>query len=120
MEQFENDDLDKYKSINDYMEDVDYGTYDELTDELYYLISEDGWLGQLEEEYEEEYSVEDFEYTTLDLSDEDREGLMNEDDDIVDKFNDFDIKLKETQLYPFDTLDFIDYDKGIVYIINLI
>ena len=47
-------------------------------------------------------------------------GLINMEDDIIEKFNDFDIKLKETQEYPYDTLDFIDYDKGIVYIIRLI
>jgi len=120
MEEFENEDLDNYKSVNDYMEDVDYGTYDELTDELYKLISEEGWLEQLQEEYEEEYSIEDFEYTTLELTEEDSEGLINMEDDIVEKFNDFDIKLKETQRYPFDTLDFIDYDNGIVYVVNLI
>lgn len=121
MDEFENEELENYKSVNDYIEDdVDYGAYDELTEELYKMISEEGWLEQLQDEYEEEYSIEDFEYTTLQLTDEDTEGLINMDNNIVDKFNEFDVKLKESQLYPYDTNDFIDYDKGIVYVINLI
>lgn len=42
------------------------------------------------------------------------------DEDVVEKFNDFDMELKKIGEYPYDTLDFIDYDNGIVYIIRLL
>jgi hypothetical protein len=56
----------------------------------------------------------------LNLSKEDKAGVINMDENVVNKFNEFDVKLKEKGEYPYDTLDFIDYDKGIVYIIRLL
>lgn len=50
----------------------------------------------------------------------DKKGLIAMTDWALEKFNDFDLRLKKPQEYPYDTLDFIDYDKGIVYIIRII
>lgn len=102
------------------MKQVEYGDYEELTTELYDFISMEGWLVNIEDEFGEEYEQEDFEYLKLDLSEKDRLGLINMDENIVEKFNDFDMELKNRGEYPYDTLDFIDYENGIVYIIRLL
>lgn len=107
-------------TIEKYLKQVEYGDYEELTQELYDMISMEGWLVNLEEEFEDEYNREDFEYLSLTISNNDKIGLVNMDDSVIEKFNDFDLKLKDRGEYPFDTLDFIDYDKGVVYIIRLI
>lgn len=106
--------------IDKYLEQINSGEYSEATNELYDFISTEGWLSELEEFYNTDYSVEDFEYLILDISDKDRNGLIHMDESVVNKFNDLDIKIKEITSYPYDVLDFIDYDKGKVYIIRLI
>lgn len=108
------------KTIDEYINQVEYGDYEELTQKLYDFIYIEGWLVSIEDEFDEEYDREDFEYLTLNLSDEDRNGLKNMDEYVLEKFNSFDMKLKERGEYPYDTLDFIDYDNGIVYIIRMI
>lgn len=107
-------------SVGDYMAQVEGGNYNPLTPDLFDMIEEEGWLFELEEEFGAEYDEGDFEYMTLDLTEEDKKGLLNFDNEIVEKFNAFDIELKALGKYPFSTLDFIDYDKGIVYIIRLL
>lgn len=106
--------------IEDYLTQVYTGEYNELTEELFDIISMEGWLVSIEEEFGEEYFQDDFEFITLNLSSTDKNGLINSDENIIEKFNDFDMRLKSNQEYPYDTLDFIDYDKGIVYIIRLL
>jgi hypothetical protein len=118
--EFLNENIQDNKTIQDYLKQVEYGDYEELTTELYDLISMEGWLVSIEDEFGEEYEQEDFEYLKLDLSEKDRLGLINMNEDVVEKFSDFDMKLKKVGEYPYDTLDFIDYDNGIVYIIRLL
>lgn len=105
-------------NIKKYIEQVHNNTYLDLTDDLFNDISEEGWLDNLEEFYDKSFNKSNFRYTTLNLDDADRQGLIDFDDDVIEKFNDFDIELKELSDYPFILIDFIDYDKGIVYIIN--
>lgn len=118
----------KFESHKTYKEDIEryytqtvLGDYDMLTNILFDIIAEEGFVGDLEEINEEEYDTEDFEYLVLDISEEDRQGLINMDEETVNKFADFDIRLKESQMpyYP-TTVDFIDYGQGKVYIIRLI
>ena len=114
--------FESYESnIENYIKQTVIGEYNELTEDLYSIICEEGFVSDLEEINEQEYDINDFEYLTLNLIDEDKHGLIDFDDKIVDKFNDFDFRLKESQMpdYP-STVDFIDYEKGIVYIIRLI
>lgn len=112
-----NESISEEKTIDDYLSEVFLSDdYKELTNKLFDLISIEGWLVSIEEEFNEEYTKEDFEYIKLKLSESDKLGLINMDDDIVNKFSAFDLKLKEGQEHPYDTLDFIDYDKGIAYI----
>jgi len=55
----------------------------------------------------------------LQLSSQDKKGLINFNDDTLEKFNQLDIQLKEKQEYPYKILDFIDYDNGEILIIKL-
>lgn len=116
MEEFENEEIDGYKSVNEYLNEIEYSDYYEMNDEIFRLISEDGLVEQLEEVYNETLNKDDFEYMSLELTDDDSEGLMNDDDDVVDKFNVLSTKLKKLKQ---NTYDLIDYDNGVVYIINL-
>lgn len=120
MREFLNETIQDNKTIQDYLKQVERGDYKELTTKLYDLISIEGWLVSIEDEFGEEYEQDDFEYLKLDLSEKDRVGLINMNEDIVEKLNDFDIELKKIGEYPYDTLDFIDYNNGIVYIIRLV
>ena len=107
-------------SVEDYLKQTISGNFECITRELYDYICEEGFVDDLEKYYNEEYDIDDFEYMLLNISDEDKVGIINNDDDIVEKFNDFDIKLKFNQ-YGYTTVcDFIDYEKGIVYIVRLI
>jgi len=88
-----------------------------LTDELWNDILEEGWIEDLEYVYDE-VNKEDIVYKELDLVEEDKQGLINFDDDIVNDFNEFDIELKDKQEYPYPIIDMIDYENGIVYILK--
>lgn len=107
-------------NINNYLNQIEYGDYKDLPQFLFDMISMEGWLVNIEEEYNEEYYIDDFEYLTLELSDEDKKGLKNMDKNVVEKFSKLDLELKKQMTYPYDTLDFIDYDKGVVHIIRLV
>ena len=106
-------------SVDDYINQLNINEYSKLTNKLFNEIDEEGWLEQLEEFYGNKFNKDDFSFTTLKLTQNDKNGLINFDDDVIEKFNDFDIKLKSMDEYPFRKLDLIDYDNGIVYIIRL-
>jgi len=105
--------------VNDYINQLNNNEYSKLTNKLFNEIEDEGWLEQLEDFYNKKFSKNDFSFTTLKLTTNDRNGLINFDDDVIEKFNDFDIKLKSMSEYPFNKLDLIDYDNGVVYIIRL-
>lgn len=100
-----------------WMQIEDKNDWKSITDTLYNDILEEGWIEELKYVYNE-VNKEDFSYLSLDLIDEDKKGLMEFDDNILEDFNDFDIEIKDKQKYPFNMIDFIDYEKGIVYIIK--
>jgi len=105
--------------VNDYINQLNNNEYSKLTNKLFNEIEDEGWLEQLEDFYNKKFNKNDFSFTTLKLTTNDRNGLINFDDDVIEKFNDFDIKLKSMSEYPFNKLDLIDYDNGVVYIIRL-
>lgn len=105
--------------VNDYINQLNNNEYSKLTNKLFNEIEDEGWLEQLEDFYNRKFNKNDFSFTTLKLTTNDRNGLINFDDDVIEKFNDFDIKLKSMSKYPFNRLDLIDYDSGVVYIIRL-
>jgi len=106
---------------NNYLKQVHIGEYVDITDELWNEIQEEGFVDDLNDYYGETYEQDDFETLILDISDDDKEGLIDFNDDTVNKFADFDYNLKKEQEPEYPTMvDFIDYDNGIVYIIRLI
>ena len=88
-----------------------------ITGEIWNDINEEGWVEDLEYVYDD-VNKEDIVYKKLELSDEDKEGLITFDDDILNDFNELDIEIKDKQKYPFDMIDMIDYENGIVYILK--
>lgn len=105
--------------VNDYINQLNNNEYSKLGDKLYSDIEDEGWLEQLEDFYNRKFNKNDFSFTILNLTSKDKNGLIEFDDDVIEKFNDFDIKLKSMSEYPFNKLDLIDYDNGVVYIIRL-
>jgi hypothetical protein len=95
--------------------------YNDITSKIWEDIQEEGFVDDLEDYYDEKYNKDDFEYIMLKISDTDKQGLINFDEEIVEKFADFDFELKKEQEPDYPTMvDFIDYDNGMVYIIRLI
>jgi len=109
------------EDIERYLTETILGDYKELTEELFNMIAEEGFVEELEDINEVTLEFGDFEYLILDITEQDKQDLIKFDDDTINKFNDFDFKLKESQMPAYPTcVDFIDYDAGIVYIIRLI
>ncbi len=102
----------------DYLNQVETNSYIKITRHLYEFVSDEGFVDELENHFKKEFDQSDFEYTELNLSTDDKTGLINFDENVINKFNEFDIQLKE-KYYP-TICDFINYDKGEVYIIKLI
>jgi len=106
-------------TVDDYINQLNSNEYLKLTKKLFNDIEDEGWLEQLEEFYNKKFDVNNFKYMMLKLTNNDKQGLINFDDDTIEKFNDFDIKLKSRDKYPYNKLDLIDYDNGIVFIVKL-
>lgn len=112
--------LNENLSVDDYMNQLKTTEYVNVTKKLFNEIQDEGWLEQLEEFYNKSFDISNFKFTQLRLTDKDRNGLINFDDETVNKFNIFDTKLKSMDNYPYHVLDFIDYDKGIVLIVKFV
>ena len=114
--------LQKFEEMNkDYLTYSFTQEYEDLTDDLWEGIQEEGFVDDLIDFYGETYEQEDFEYIILNISDEDKNGLISGDNNTLDKFNDFDLELKKEQEPDYPTMvDFIDYDNGLVYVIRLV
>ena len=105
--------------IDNYLDQLNDDTrYLSITKKLYNEIEEEGWVEQLEDFYNKTLNKFNFKYMILNLNKNDQKGLIEFNEDTIEKFNDFDIQLKSMDKYPFQKLDFIDYEKGIVYIIK--
>jgi hypothetical protein len=90
---------------------VKTGVYKPLPDEVWEAIEDEGYSE------EEGLQREDFEYITLTIPHEDAKALRDFSDEAIEKYNRFDIKLKDL----FERhIDLIDYDKGIVRVVRVI
>lgn len=106
--------------VQEYLQEAWNGEYKiDIPIELYNALSDEGWIDEQNEEYGYSLDTSSFAYLILSISEEDKEGLISMSKDTLEKFNQFDIKLKQDQEYPFSTCDFIDYENGIVYIVTL-
>ena len=86
------------------------GKYKPLTDEVWEVIQDEGYDEELEL-----YDPEDFQYMELDIPPEDVEALKAFSDEALEKYNRFDIELKEK--YE-NHIDLIDYDNGVVKVVR--
>lgn len=104
------------KFLKRFNENIDYyfnfiinNNYSPVDEELYSDIIEEGWSEEIDAD------IEDLEYLKLDLTFKDKKGLKEFNDDIIDKFNELDIKIKDT----FENMiDLINYSTGEVYIVK--
>ena len=87
------------------------GKYKPLTDEVWDAIQEEGYDEELDL-----YDPEDFEYMELKIPPEDVEALKAYSDEALEKYNRFDIELKEK--YE-NHIDLIDYDNGVVKVVRV-
>ena len=101
-----------------YQTQIFLGTYIVLTPEVFDFICQEGWIQSIEDDQERGLCFADFEFLTLNLTTVDKSGLQQLDQNTIEKFNELDIRIKNQQEYPYYTLDFIDYDEGVVYIIR--
>ena len=101
-----------------YQTQIFLGTYIGLTPEVFDFIVQEGWIESIEDDQERGLCFADFEFLTLNLSPDDKSRLHQLDQNTIEKFNELDIRIKNQQKYPYYTLDFIDYDEGVIYIIR--
>lgn len=114
---FENFSEEEYHPFEKYHQQIINSGFDALTEELWDELLMEGFPEEVND-YQGDYDKNNYEYIILNISKEDKEGLKAATDDAVNKWNDFDIWLKEEQkLYP-KYLDMIYYEKGEVYIIH--
>lgn len=107
----------KFKNL---FEQILNSDYNDLNDYLWELLKEEGWIDDASRKNHgiSGYKISDYEFIELKIPEFDEFGLITFDDDIIEKYNEFDIELKE-KLYDKGYNDFIDYENGKVYIIKL-
>ena len=108
----------KVDELEVYQTQIFLGANIGLTPEVFDFICQEGWIQLIEDDQERGLCFADFEFLTLNLTTEDKSGLQRLDQNTIEKFNELDIRIKNQQEYPYYSLDFIDYDMGIVYIIR--
>ena len=94
------------------VDDDEKGKYKPLTDKVWDAIQDEGYNEELEL-----YNPEDFEYMELDIPPEDVEALKAFSDEALEKYNRFDIELKEKYK---NHIDLIDYDNGVVKVVRAV
>ena len=99
--------------LNQYVDIVPVLTYNSVDDETWEIIDE--WEG-LTEEFDV-YDRNKWVMAELPITDEDSNELKQETENIQEKFNQFDIMLKNK--YNMKYIDLIDYKNGIVKIVTI-
>ena len=97
---------------NDLFHQIENSFFEPISDYIWDSIQNDGWDEELDDFEKSNYS-----YIILNIPEADSQGLKKFENEIVEKYNSFDIDLKDkygTQKY----LDFIDYDDGKIFIIK--
>jgi len=111
------EELDSSIRKNYWMQMNDENGWNPITDEFFNQLCDEGWIEDLDQFYDN-VTKDNITVKELELIDEDKKGLMSFDGDTMEDFNELDIEIKDSQKYPYNMLDMIDYDKGIVYILK--
>jgi len=98
-------------NFNNYFSQLNTKIFKNVTQDIFETIDCEG----LTEEYDS-YNKSDWKYVEIDLTDQDINGLKKFDVDTINKFNQFDIQLKEK--FSMKYVDLIDYDNGKVFIVK--
>jgi hypothetical protein len=96
-----------------YIDQIPKLKFKPITPKLFKTIQWDG----LDEETGK-YKPSQWKFTELKLSVTDKKGLINLSPDQIEKFNNFDIELKNK--YKLKLIDLIDYSEGRVFIVGYI
>lgn len=106
------DELEVFASDKAFDSTIDCLIFDPVSEQTWKTIGYEG-LDEEQGIFDKDKWVE----AILPLSSEDKQGLMNFNAETVEKFNEFDIRLKER--YNMKLTDLIDYDNGIVKIVKV-
>jgi hypothetical protein len=111
------EELDSSIKKNYWMQINDDKGWNPISDELFNQLLDEGWIDDLEYVYDD-VTKDNISVKELELIDEDKNGLISFDEDVINDFNELDIEIKDGQGYPYNMIDMIDYDNGIVYILK--
>jgi hypothetical protein len=90
---------------------VEFNDYNPINKEIWEIIQVEGWDEELGILHPFQY-----EYTTLTIPEADVKGLKQFTNETLNKYNQFDITLKQT--FP-NHIDLIDYDNGVIVIVRV-
>lgn len=98
--------------FQDFFDQIENGRYVPIDDNIFDTIVAEGW--------DETTGIgikRMYDYIILEINCDEEQGLMNFDKDTVEKFNKFDIALKD--MYGVKKyIDLVDYDAGVVRIVR--
>lgn len=101
--------------IEDYVDYIPELVFEPVTDKIWNGIQYEN-LDEEADNFNGVFDRKRWVYAELPTDEEDEEGLREEKDFYLEKFNQFDILLKNT--YNMKYIDLIDYETGLVYIVT--
>jgi hypothetical protein len=110
---FENNDSQIWKP---FIERIMKSDFEPITDEIWDSLESEGYTEEVND-YDGDFNRDNYRFVEIELSESDKQGLINMEENIIEKWNDFDIFFKEEGYYP-NYLDFIDYDEGKLFIVK--
>lgn len=102
--------------LKDYVDCIPQLTFEPVTDEIWESIQYEG-LDEEADNFDGIYDRENWFYAELPLDEEDSNGLMSQNEEFLERFNQFDILLKNT--YNMKYIDLINYENGKINIVTV-
>jgi hypothetical protein len=106
--------LEKYEngiSFDELFHQIETSSFIPITNRIKNILDDEGIFDEFDD-----FDINNYQYMNLKISDDDKIGLMELNPDHLDKFNEFDIQLKDK--YKMKYIDFIDYDNGNIIIVR--
>lgn len=104
-------------TFEDFFNQIKNSEYKPISDDIWDIINDCEGFTEEVNNFEGDFNREHYSMTELEIPIEDKIGLQKFDNETIDKYNDFDIELKEKGYYP-NYIDLIDYDKGKIVIVK--
>lgn len=103
--------------FEEYYNQIMNNSYSDVSDKIWDNILLDGYPEEVNN-WEGDFDKSNYKYLILNISESDKKCLKELNDDCIEKWNEFDIWLKDiAKLYP-NYIDIIDYDSGEIYIVK--